>query len=50
VIVPGPTPIAILADQVKSLDWRTRKASFKSKVTAVMLAEGQAKLKLLSGI
>jgi mRNA interferase MazF len=50
VIVPGPTPSAILADQVKSLDWRARKASFKSKVTASVLAEVQAKLKLLLGI
>lgn len=40
-------PSAVLVDQVKSLDWRARKARHKGKVTAVELAEVRAKLKAL---
>jgi mRNA interferase MazF len=38
---------AILADQVKSLDWRVRKAKFKAKLNFTSLAEVKAKLKPL---
>jgi mRNA interferase MazF len=38
---------AILADQIKSLDWRVRKAKFKSKLNYVSLIEIKAKLKPL---
>ena len=39
-----------LADQVKSLDWRTRRAKHKGKVNQSVLVEVQAKLKALLGI
>ncbi|WP_396189611.1 endoribonuclease MazF [Flavobacterium sp.] len=38
---------AILADQIKSLDWRGRKGKFKSKISAQDLNEVKAKLKPL---
>lgn len=39
----------ILADQVKSIDWRARKASFKGKATVMAMAEVRAKLRPLLG-
>lgn len=39
----------ILSDQVKSLDWRKRGAVKKDSVTAAVLAEVRAKLKVLIG-
>ncbi|EAA9186569.1 endoribonuclease MazF [Klebsiella pneumoniae] len=39
----------ILSDQVKSLDWRKRGAVKKGSVTAAVLAEVRAKLKVLIG-
>ena len=41
---------AALADQVKSLDWRTRRARHKGKVDQKVMEEVQAKLKVLLGI
>lgn len=38
---------AILSDQVKSLDWKVRKATFAEKATAPVIAETQTKLLLL---
>lgn len=49
VVVSAVPPSAVLADQVKSLDWRARQAQFKDKVTAAVLAEVRAKLKVLIG-
>lgn len=43
-------PSAVLADQVKSLDWRARKAAYKGKVSKATLADVQAKLKALLGL
>jgi|TARA_R110000868_G_scaffold140976_1_gene357044 mRNA interferase MazF len=40
-------PSAVLADQVKSLDWRARRAEKKGRVSAATLAEVQAKIKAL---
>jgi len=40
---------AALADQVKSLDWRVRKATFKGKATPRALAEVRRKATLLIG-
>lgn len=40
-------PSAILADQIKNLDWRARKARRKGEVTAAVLADVRAKLKAL---
>lgn len=37
--VSGADASAVLADQVKSLDWRARHARFKEAVTAAELAE-----------
>ncbi|EBF2225048.1 endoribonuclease MazF [Salmonella enterica] len=39
----------ILSDQVKSLDWRKRGAVKKGSVTAAVVAEVRAKLKVLIG-
>ena len=39
----------ILADQVKSLDWRFRKATRKERVSADVLAEVRAKVRALIG-
>jgi mRNA interferase MazF len=41
---------AALADQVKSLDWRARRARDKGKVDQKVLVEVQAKLKVLLGM
>ena len=41
---------AILADQVKSLDWRARKAVKKGEVSAAALAEARLKIKSLLGL
>jgi mRNA interferase MazF len=38
---------AILADQVKSLDWRARDAQFACKALASIVAEVQAKIQVL---
>ena len=40
-------PSAVLADQVKSLDWRACRASRKAKVSKATLAETQAKIRAL---
>ena len=37
----------ILSDQVKSLDWKARKASFAEKAADTVVSETQAKLHLL---
>jgi mRNA interferase MazF len=47
-IKASPTSV-VLADQVKSLDWRARRATRKGRVSASELAEVRAKLKVLIG-
>ena len=47
--VSGVTDSAVLADQVKSLDWRVRQAKRKGTVTASELAEVRAKIMALVG-
>lgn len=47
VIVSEDLPSAVLADQIKALDWRARKATNKGKVPEAVLAEVRAKLKAL---
>lgn len=37
----------VLADQVKSIDWKVRKASFKGKASDKKIMQVQAKLKAL---
>ena len=50
VVVSQEPPSAVLADQVKSLDWQARKAAFKGKASAAALAEVQAKIRALIGL
>jgi mRNA interferase MazF len=47
VVVSTSPPSAVLADQIKSLDWRARRAQPKGKVAPEVLAEVQAKLRAL---
>lgn len=47
VLVSGNPASAILTDQIKSLDWRARKASRKGKADAAILADVQAKIRAL---
>ncbi|CNF38397.1 endoribonuclease MazF [Yersinia kristensenii] len=49
VLIAGTRPSAVLSDQIKSLDWRKRKAVRKGHVSALELAEVRAKSKALIG-
>lgn len=49
VIVDRTAPSAVLADQVKSLDWRARGAVRRGRVTPPVLDEVRAKLRALIG-
>jgi len=49
VIIHGPTPSVVLADQVKSMDWRRRRARRKGTVSQAELDEIRAKLQALIG-
>jgi mRNA interferase MazF len=49
VVIAGPSPSAVLADQIKSLDWRTRRAKRKGAVSASELADIRAKIRALIG-
>ena len=49
VLVQGAGQGAILADQVKSLDWRKRRAKLKGKVSPEALAEIRRKVRALVG-
>ena len=44
VALAGTPPSVVLADQVKSQDWRARKAARKGRVSAAELADVRAKL------
>ncbi len=50
VVVTQRPPSAVLADQVKSLDWRARGAVRKGAVSASVLAEVHAKIRSLLGL
>lgn len=50
VVVSEKPPSAVLADQIKSLDWRARQAVKKGVVGAMVLAEVRAKIRSLLGI
>jgi mRNA interferase MazF len=50
VVVSEDPPSAVLADQVKSLDWRARKAIHKGRAPPAALAEAQAKIRALIGL
>jgi mRNA interferase MazF len=47
--IAGTPPAAVLADQVKSVDWRARKATRKGRISAEELADVRAKLLALIG-
>ena len=47
VVLSGNPPSAVLSDQVKSLDWRRRRASYMGRVTPTELATVRAKIRLL---
>jgi mRNA interferase MazF len=49
VVVAGENPSAVLADQVKSLDWRKRRARRRGTISATELAEVRAKIRALIG-
>jgi len=44
VVISDTPPSVVLADQVKSLDWRVRKAKRKGTVSPEELAEVRAKI------
>lgn len=50
VLIAGPSPSAVLADQVKSLDWRKRAAKRKGIISAAELSEVRAKIRALIGL
>ena len=47
VLISGSPPSVVLADQVKSLDWRSRNARRKGRVTEQQLTEVRAKIRAL---
>jgi mRNA interferase MazF len=47
VVVTRSPPSVVIADQVKSLDWRARGAVHKGEVSPQILADVQAKIKSL---
>jgi mRNA interferase MazF len=49
VFIGGMPPSAVLADQVKSIDWRSRDAKPKDRVSPEQLAEVRAKIHALIG-
>jgi mRNA interferase MazF len=49
VVISGEDPSVVLADQVKSLDWRKRGAKRKGTISADELAEVRAKIRALIG-
>lgn len=49
VLIGGDRPAAVLADQVKSLDWRKRRARRKGAISPDELAEVRAKIRALIG-
>jgi mRNA interferase MazF len=49
VAIADQPPSVVLADRVKSQDWRARQATRKGRVTPAELAEVRAKLRALIG-
>ena len=50
VVVSIDPPSAVLVDQVKSVDWRARRATKKGVVSDAIVADVKAKLKALLGL
>jgi mRNA interferase MazF len=49
VVISGANPSAVLADQIKSVDWRRRRARRKGTISLIELAEVRAKIWALIG-
>ena len=49
VVIAASVPSVVLSDQIKSVDWRVRKAKRKGKVSAEELADVRAKIRALIG-
>lgn len=49
VVLAGQKPSAVLADQVKSLDWKARRATRKGKVSPAELSDVRRKARALIG-
>lgn len=47
VVASQSPPSAVLADQVKSLEWRARGATYKGKISSGSLLDVQAKIRSL---
>ncbi len=50
VVVSRDPPSVILADQVKSIDWRARQAVRKGQVSEEVLADVQSRIRSLLGL
>ncbi len=50
VIESHDPPSAVLADQIKSLDWKARQAVFKGRVSKATLTDVRAKIAALLGL
>jgi mRNA interferase MazF len=50
VVVSRDPPSVVLADQIRSLDWRARKATGKGRVSGEVLTDVRAKIKALIGL
>lgn len=50
VIISHNPPSAVLADQVKSLDWRARRASRQGEAPPEVMVEVRAKIRALLGL
>ena len=46
----GKSSSVVLSDQIKSFDWRIRKAKFKSKITSTQLRQVRENIKALLSI
>lgn len=49
VVIAGKRPSVVLADQVKSLDWKTRRAKRKGKASPAALSDVRRKARALIG-
>jgi mRNA interferase MazF len=50
VVATESPPSVVLTDQIKSLDWRARRATFKGRIDGLALDDVKAKVKALLGI
>jgi mRNA interferase MazF len=50
VVIGAENPSAVLADQIKSVDWRQRRAKRKGTISSAELAEVRAKIRALIGL